>query len=131
MIAKSNRYPELRVADAGVKFTAGVAEVPSEDALNVLRRLGHLGVEISEDTQNTDDSTSAGDDTSASTTEVPASPSGSTDETDEVHDDDQTVDTSEWDEDQLRAFATEREIDLGRLQNLDKIRERITEALAA
>lgn len=52
------------------------------------------------------------------------------DEDPEDEDEDED-DRSEWDEAQLRAFADEHGIDLGKVQNVDKIRARIDEALSA
>jgi len=44
----SERYPQLYVHDARVRFVDGVAEVTSERAAQLLGRLGHIGVRPAE-----------------------------------------------------------------------------------
>lgn len=45
-LVKSEIYPELRVADLGVKFRDGEAEVSDEAALARLRGLAVMGVVV-------------------------------------------------------------------------------------
>lgn len=53
MLVRSSRYPGLRVAEAGVKFEGGVAEVTDPVALAVLRGLAEFGVEVPDDVKPT------------------------------------------------------------------------------
>ena len=46
MLVHSRQYPELRVSTVGVKFRGGVAEVADGAALEHLRSLTHLGIEV-------------------------------------------------------------------------------------
>ncbi|UOQ56078.1 hypothetical protein MUN78_10215 [Leucobacter allii] len=105
-IIRSPKYAQLRVhvGTANVKFRDGFAEVDEAVAAELVELPG-FGLEISEPDE---------------------------DDTDEDLDDDEDEDELDsWDEDALRAFATENDISLGKLQNVEKIRERIREALAA
>lgn len=100
-------YPELRVhiAGANVKFRDGRAEV-DESVADRLLALDDLGLVIADD---------EGDDPKGDG----AASTGSDDD-----------DLSAMDEAQLRALAEEEGIDLGKLQNVDKIRAKIAAELA-
>lgn len=49
MLVRSSRFPGLRVAEVGVKFEDGVAEVTDLVALATLRRLAEFGIEVPDD----------------------------------------------------------------------------------
>ncbi|QAB17128.1 hypothetical protein Leucomu_03605 [Leucobacter muris] len=123
----STKHPELRfhVGDASVKFRAGIAEVTDPDLIEKLHRYEHLGIEPGDDVDpepDLDDDPESDD------------PEGDDDPEDDPAIDpegDDDPDLDAMDEAQLRAFAETEGIDLGKLQNLDKIRTRIAEALAA
>jgi len=46
MRVRSERYPRLRVADLGLRFVDGEAEVTDPASLKRLRELAHLGVVV-------------------------------------------------------------------------------------
>lgn len=139
MIIKSETYPQLRVCDVDVKFVDGQAEVTDPAKIAFLSGLAGLGVVVPKAEPKPEGTPPAGDGTASNPAggENAGGDEGSSDggDSERVDGDDHVkVDPDDrelWDEAKLRAFAEEKNIDLGKVRNVEKIRERITEALAA
>lgn len=114
----SRKHAELRVhiGDHNVKFHDGVAEVPEEIADRLLAVPG-LDLEIETEAPGTPPSAEPAS-TEPATGPVASDPA-----------DDGDPDLDAMDEAELRAFAEEEGIDLGKVQKIDKIRERIAAEL--